>query len=219
MNPNDNNADLAQADTPPHPTPPPETPVITIVGNDVALGPLRRDLLPTYARWRNDFAVARTMDYLPGPFTAEEREVWFARACLETETIRFTVYERASWRPIGITNLHDVDVRHGTAEFGLMIGEADARGRGLGTEAARVMLDYAFTALGLHNVMLRVYAYNGAGLRAYQKAGFREFGRRSQSRVFAGRRWDEVHMECLADDLASSVPSRVSTQDDLRAYQ
>ncbi len=193
-------------------------PIVNIVGDRVALGPLRCDLLPTYTRWRNDFTVARTLNYPPGPFTAEEREAWYARAASNSDptTVRFTIYERAAWRPIGIANLHDVDARHGTAELGLMIGESDARGRGLGTEATRLLLDYAFTALGLHNVMLRVYAYNLAGLRAYQKAGFREFGRRTESRAFAGRRWAEVYMECLASEFVSPVLGRVLTPDEPR---
>lgn len=177
---------------------PDDAPVITIPGDQVALGLLRRELIPTYTRWRNDVVVARTMNYAGGPVTPEERTAWFERASRDTASIRFTIYERVSWRAVGITNLHDIDHHHGTAEFGLMIGEADARGRGLGTETTRLVLDYAFGSLGLHNVMLRVYAYNEAGLRAYRKAGFQEFGRRRQSHRFAGQRWDEVFMQCLA---------------------
>jgi RimJ/RimL family protein N-acetyltransferase len=142
------------------------------------------------------------MDYAAGPVTLEERTAWFARASHDTASVRFTIYERQAWRAIGITNFHHIDLHHGTAEFGLMIGEADARGWGLGTETTRLMLAYAFTSLGLHNVMLRVYEYNLAGIRAYQKAGFREFGRRQQSHFFAGQRWDEVYMQCLASEVA-----------------
>jgi RimJ/RimL family protein N-acetyltransferase len=177
-------------------------PIINLLGEQVALGPLRRDLIPTYTRWRNDPVVARTMNYASGPVTLEERTAWFERVSRDTASIRFTIYERQSWRAIGITNLHDIDVHHGTAEFGLMIGEAEARGQGLGTETTRLMLAYAFTSVGLHNVMLRVYAYNLAGIRAYQKAGFREFGRRQQSHWFAGQRWDEVYMQCLVSEFA-----------------
>jgi diamine N-acetyltransferase len=191
-----------------------EQPIANIVGGRVALGPLRRDLLPAYTRWRNDFAVARTLDYDSGPATAEEQAAWFARVSTDDDVVRFTVYERATWRPIGIANLHGIDFRHGTAELGLVIGEADARGKGFGTEATRLLLDYAFTALGLHNVMLRVYAYNLAGLRAYRKAGFREFGRRRESRALAGRRWDEVHMECLVRDFVSPVLGRIFAPDE-----
>lgn len=179
-----------------------DAPIMTILGDRVALGPLCRDLIPTYTRWRNDVVVARTMDYPAGPTTIEERTAWFERASRDTTAIRFTIYERGSWRAIGITNLHDIDLHHGTAEFGLMIGDADARGRGLGTETTGLMRDYAFDRLGLHNVMLRVYDYNLAGIRAYQKAGFREFGRRRQSHRFAGQRRDEIYMQCLASDYA-----------------
>ena len=90
-------------------------------------------------------------------------------------------------------------------------------GRGYGTEATRLMLDYAFTVLGLYNVMLRVYAYNPAALSAYEKAGFREFGRRRQCRVFAGQRWDEIFMDCLASEFSSPVLARVLAAEGPRA--
>ena len=190
-----------------------ERPVINVEGEHIALGPLRQDLVPAYHRWRNDVAVARTLDYAPVPDTLDARLAWFERASVDADVVRFTVYERATWRPIGLANLLHIDARHGTAGFGLVIGEQDARGRGYGTEATRLVLDVAFTALGLHNVMLHVYEYNRAGRRAYEKAGFREFGRRRESRVFAGRRWDEIFMECLAADFVSPVLARVLVPD------
>jgi diamine N-acetyltransferase len=177
-----------------------DCPIVNIVGERVALGPIRRDLVPLYHRWHNDFTVARTLDYEPRPATLEQRQAWYDRASVDPTVVRFTIYERARWRPIGIANLHDVDLRHGTAEYGIVIAEADARGKGYGTETTRLVLDHAFTALGLHNVMLRVYAYNPAAIRAYEKAGFREFGRRRESRLHLGRRRDVIHMECLASD-------------------
>jgi RimJ/RimL family protein N-acetyltransferase len=61
------------------------------------------------------------------------------------------------------------------AEYGIVIGEPDCQGRGYGTETTSLMLDYAFTVLGLHNVMLTVMAYNLAGIRTYEKAGFRQW--------------------------------------------
>jgi diamine N-acetyltransferase len=97
-----------------------------------------------------------------------------------------------------------------------MIGEADCRGKGYGTETTRLMLDYAFTALGLHNVMLTVFEYNLAGRRAYEKAGFREFGRRRQSRWMGGRLWDEVYMDCLASEFTSPLLGHIFVPDQPR---
>ncbi|GIW04684.1 MAG: hypothetical protein KatS3mg059_1304 [Thermomicrobiales bacterium] len=100
-----------------------------------------------------------------------------------------------------------------------MIGEADARGKGYGTETARLMLEYAFTALGLHNVMLQVYAYNRAAHRAYQKAGFREFGRRREAVWMGGRLWDVIYMDCLATEFDSLMLGRVLAPDGLSHQQ
>jgi RimJ/RimL family protein N-acetyltransferase len=181
-----------------------DAPLINIVGERVALGPLRRDLVPLYARWVNDFAVVRTMLLPPGPTTLEAEIAWYEGAATG-EARYFTIYLRDGWRPVGTLDLHDIDHLHRTAEFGIMIGEADARGQGCGTEATRMALDYAFTALGLHNVMLTVYEYNLAGRRAYEKAGFRLIGRRRQARWHLGRLWDELFYDCLASEFDSPV--------------
>jgi len=66
------------------------------------------------------------------------------------------------------------------------------------------MLDYAFTALGFHSVMLTVDAFNLAGQAAYRKAGFTEFGRRRQSSILNGHLYDIVYMECLATNFGST---------------
>ena len=117
---------------------------------------------------------------------------------------------------MGTAYLAGIDHRHRRAEFGVLIGEPTCRGKGYGTEAARLVLDYAFTALGLHNVMLTCYEFNLAGQRAYARAGFREFGRRRQSHWMGGRWWDEVYMECLATGFVSPVLDRIFVPDAAR---
>lgn len=171
-----------------------------IIDGPVALGPIDRTLLPDYHRWANDFAVQRTVADIVLPITHEDREAWFDRVSRgdDPTVVRFTIFETGSGRAIGLTNLHAIDHRHGTATFGIMIGEADCRGRGYGTLVTRMMLGYAFDQLGLHNVMLRVFRNNQAAVRAYEKAGFQEFGRRRECRLIERQRVDEIFMECLA---------------------
>ena len=140
-----------------------------------------------------------------GPQIVEQETAWYDAQATSERSVTFTIYERTTDRPLGSTGLHEIDYRNRKATFGIMIGEADCRGKGYGTETTRLMLDYAFIALGLHNVMLTVFEYNLAGRRAYEKAGFREFGRRRQCRLMGGRLWDEVYMECLATEFTSPV--------------
>jgi diamine N-acetyltransferase len=189
-----------------------ERPPITIEGNLGTLGPLRRDLIPTYQRWHNDVATLRTYA-LPLPTTLEQEEASHAELTAASDKALFTVYERASWQAVGTTYLTDIDLRHRSAEFGVLIGEAIDRGKGYGTETASLMLDFGFTALGLHSIMLTVYAFNLAGRRAYEKAGFREVGRRRQSHWMGGQYWDEIIMDCLATEFTSPVLSRVFMPD------
>jgi RimJ/RimL family protein N-acetyltransferase len=188
------------------------TPIVNITGEKVALGPLSRDLIPVLTRWSNDFAARRNIG-VPVPHTLEQRTALYERDAQGQDGIDFAVYERATWRPIGIVSLFHLDYRNGRADFGILIGEPEARGRGYGTEASRLMLDYAFTDLGLRNVGLTVAEWNMAGQRAYARAGFKEYGRRRACWWMGGRWWDEVHMDALAAEFVSPVLSAAVTMD------
>lgn len=193
-----------------------EQPIVNVVGERVALGPLRRDLLGVYQRWFNDFGTLRTLDRQLKPVTMDQVASWYDHRAANNRiepVVIFTIFERETGRPLGNTALENVDLRDRTAEFGIFIGESDCRGKGYGTEATALMLDYAFTALGLHNVMLRAFEYNHAGLGAYRKAGFVEIGRRRQARLMNGQWWDEIYMECLASEFTSPVLSSVFVPD------
>lgn len=183
---------------------PPEQPIINILGEKVALGPLRRDLLPLYQRWINDFEVTRTLAVGLFPMTFEQEAAWYDRPKRDRDAV-FTIYERDSLRPIGNAGLHQIDRGHRTAEFGIMIGEKDCWDKGYGTEVARLMLEYGFVALSLHNIMLRAYSFNQRGIRAYEKAGFKPIGRRREARRFGGKPYDESLMDCLATEFQGTA--------------
>ena len=88
------------------------------------------------------------------------------------------------------------------AKFGILIGEKDCWGKGYGTETALLMLDYGFTGLGLHNIMLRTDSFNERGVGAYLRAGFREIGRRREAVRVAGRRLCRRHLDGASSALA-----------------
>jgi RimJ/RimL family protein N-acetyltransferase len=185
-----------------------EQPIINIQGEQVALGPLRRELLPLYLKWINDFEVTRHLTVRSGPVSLEAEEAWYQSASTNETGAIFTIYERAGPRPIGTTDLRAVNLMHRTAEFGILIGEKDCWGRGYGTEATALMLEYGFSVLGMHNIMLTVLSDNGRGLRAYSRAGFREIGRRREAHRRRGLTYDLIYMDCLATEFRPPVPRR-----------
>jgi diamine N-acetyltransferase len=178
-------------------------PHLIVTGDRVALGPLREDLVTLYARWMTTLEVARGLGNTI-IYTVEAERGWYEQAARPGPgQAHFLIYDRLDLEPIGTTGLINIDHRHGTATFGIMLGER--RGQGLGTETTRLVLDWAFTVLGLHNVDLMVFAWNKPAIRCYEKAGFRHIGRRRGGAVCMGRRFDVVIMDAIAEELAGSV--------------
>jgi RimJ/RimL family protein N-acetyltransferase len=194
---------------------PTDEPILNIVGEKVVLGPPTREQIPNYSRWFSDVETMRSQGSPePAPRTVEEITKWYENEMSgNPNRAWFSVYERASLRNIGFVELNDIDFRHRTATMSLMVGEPDARGKGYGTEMARLILDYGFTALGLHNIALEVYEFNEAGQRAYRAAGFTEFARRTKAYYANGDWWDIIMMEALSTDFESPLLGQIFVPD------
>lgn len=116
------------------------------------------------------------------------------------DNVRFTIYDPSGDdpAPAGVaTLLPDHSVR--TGEFVIMLGP-EVRGRGLGTAATRLTLDYAFHVTNLRMVWLKVLAPNVGAIRAYEKAGFQRVGAIWQAGYWLGQVCDEMVMDALASD-------------------
>lgn len=197
---------------------PTERPQIDLIGESVALGPLDTDLMPKYREWLGEFRETTESTDLEIEVDPPEIEIEFADGTeFELDDVYFTVYELGSWRPIGGAALTEIDYYDQVAEFSIIIGETDCRGKGYGTESTSLVLDYAFNALGLTNVMLRVYEYNYSARGAFQRAGFREFSRRRDCRLEGARLWDEIFMGCMSNDFSSSMGNELLSPENMDA--
>ena len=125
----------------------------------------------------------------------------------ELKGYRFAIVLLDSDTLIGYISLHDIDHLDRNAFLGIYIGEEAHRSKGYGTEAVRLVLDYGFKTLHLHNVMLSVHADNGAAIACYQKAGFREAGRRREGIFKDGRYLDKLFMDILAREFEEPAHS------------
>jgi RimJ/RimL family protein N-acetyltransferase len=90
------------------------------------------------------------------------------------ETVNFSICQLGSDEPIGSVGLRDIDRTNGSAEVAIFIMDRRQWGKGLGTDAIRAMLDFAFGEMRLERVWLRVFDYNPRAVRSYEKAGFRQ---------------------------------------------
>lgn len=180
-------------------------PTLWIATKTCALGPYRADLIETYWAWEQDPSLL--IGYgRQAPESLEARTEGMAHQ-LRGSNMRFTVYDLGDGEPmpVGVTTLlPDEAVR--TAEFVIMLSK-EARGRGLGTEATRLTLDYAFHVTNLRMVWLKVLAPNTGGIKAYERAGFQRAGVLREAGYWLGEVCDEVIMDALAREF--SGPSTV----------
>jgi aminoglycoside 6'-N-acetyltransferase len=99
-------------------------------------------------------------------------------------------------------------VRHAWIDIFL---DPELRGRGLGTEAVRRVVELLVRERGHHRVTIDPALANDAAIRAYEKAGFRRVGvLREAERDADGRGWhDGLLMELLARDLPGAATGPV----------
>ncbi|HZP84717.1 MAG TPA: GNAT family protein [Chthonomonadaceae bacterium] len=184
------------------------TPIFNLRGEKVALGPLRRDLIPVYTRWVNEFEGQFTFSSVE-PITKEQRTASYERWSRDREDTTFTIYEAASLRPVGMTGIWILDRFAHSGFIFIYIGAKERRGRGYGGEAMALVMDYGSHALNLQSLEVTVIASNIAGIRAYQRAGFRIIGRRREAVRVGNRIEDFLYMHCLAEEFHSPALARL----------
>ena len=167
-----------------------------MVGQRIYLSPMNVDDAEQYAAWLNDVEVA---GYL-GPVYTRALSLAAEREYLESSAQQgqnYAIVLKEGDKLIGNISLMDVDHRNRSATLGLFIGDAEYRSKGFGAEAIRLIVDYGFKWLNLHNIDLHVFANNPRAIACYENVGFREYGRRTEDSFMGGEYVDSLGMEIL----------------------
>jgi len=130
------------------------------------------------------------------PLTLDEVKSWYAQMC--SEPLHWII--EVDQRCIGTARLHQLDPENRRARYAIGIFDPAMWGKGLGTEATRLVLGYAFDVLRLHRVDLRVLAFNQRAIACYEKCGFVQEGIEREG-VFIGGEWQsDVLMSILEQE-------------------
>lgn len=98
---------------------------------------------------------------------------------------------------IGFVSLHSIEWNNRAGMLAIGIGDATNRNKGFGTEALGLILRYAFLELNLDRVGLEVIEYNKGGIKAYERVGFQQEGRKRSVVYRDGMRYDIIVMGIL----------------------
>ncbi|MEU4839730.1 GNAT family N-acetyltransferase [Nocardia testacea] len=129
---------------------------------------------------------------------AQLRE-WYASRAAQRDRLDLAVVDTADGRCVGEVVLNQWDPANRSCNFRILLGPA-GRGRGLGTEATRLIVGYGFERLGLHRISLEVYAFNRRAHHVYEKVGFRAEGVLRQSLRYRDEWIDATVMSILAHE-------------------
>lgn len=142
-----------------------------------ALRPLTLKDLPRLTAWRNDRQLRNGTQGFRYPITAEMDEKWFHSAVAggAPQKAVFAIQD-GDGHCVGLAQLTNIDPVHRHGELGIFIGPKDLRGKGIGTNAVKELLDFGFSDLNLRRIHLRVTSDNLAAIKLYQTAGFEQEG-------------------------------------------
>ena len=182
--------------------------VTLLKGKRVTLRGLEVEDAAEILRHFNDIEVRRflaTAHYI----AKEEEEQWIRRtweARSKGESYIFGIELNEPKRLIGTCGLESVSAIHRATELGIAIWNKEYCGKGFGTEALVLLLNYGFNILNLHSVFLTVIEDNARAQRAYQKVGFQPAGRHRHAIYQDGTYKDLLLMDILADEYRQRYP-------------
>lgn len=101
---------------------------------------------------------------------------------------------------IGDIQIGDIDTKNRNAHIRISIDQNNHQGKGYGSEAMLLMLDYGFGILNLHRIELNVFAFNDRAIHTYEKLGFLREGVQRQALYYNHAYHDSIIMSILADE-------------------
>jgi RimJ/RimL family protein N-acetyltransferase len=167
----------------------------------ITLREISRDDLPIINRWRSDPVVADGIG-APRRFIGLDVDVkWYEEYLTRRSSeVRCAVCLAESGQLVGMVSLTRIDYIHRNAEFNAMVGEREAKNRGVGTEATRAMVRHGLFDLNLHRIYVSILRDNVSSIRMCEKAGFREEGTIREGAYKNGRYHDLVLMGLIKSD-------------------
>ncbi|MCH8051834.1 MAG: GNAT family N-acetyltransferase [Chloroflexi bacterium] len=164
----------------------------------VRLRPLQESDLAQFQRWLADDELRRWLGSVnEQPSVAEEFD-WYVSRRQDPDSILWSI-ESADGTLLGNVELR-LSALNRRAEVAIGIFDREQWGKGYGSEAMRLVLDYAFGELKLNRVELATDEENTRAIRSYEKCGFVREGLLREHRLIDGRPVDSVAMAVIRSD-------------------
>lgn len=136
------------------------------------LRPLNRHFLSQeYVNWMNDEKVNQHLES-GGDYTLEKLTAYLKE--VENKPKYFwAINFKETEKHLGNIKIDPIDKSALSGEYGIMIGDRNAWGKGIAKEASKTVIDFCFNTLNLNQINLGVKKNNLKAISLYEKLGFR----------------------------------------------
>lgn len=146
---------------------------LIVNGRDIYLRPISLDdISQNYVNWMNDPQINQYLESRFSEQTLDSVQDFVISMIESPENILFAICEQESGHHVGNIKIGPLNTIHSHAEIGLLIGKKECWGKGYGSEAIALVVEYAFKTLNIHRLTSGAYAENIGSVKAFQKNGF-----------------------------------------------
>ncbi len=178
-----------------------------INGKRTILRAIEESDLSLFNEWGNDPELWRLLGGWHFPVSRVSTKAWFDKMQGDQFNLRLAITTKEDGL-VGLSNLLDLDWKNRHAFHGMMLGNPNARGKGVGLDAVMAVMRYAFDELGLERLDGSMIEYNQASISLYcGKCGWKEEGRQRNWYYREGRYWDKLVVGITRNDYRVLVKS------------
>ena len=149
--------------------------------NKVYLRALEPEDYKTSVKWRNDDGVTSRLGGAKFFVSNEVEKQWVQNTINQNKDIKLAICTIEGNLYIGNVYLTNIDYVNQKAHSHILIGNHDYWNGGYGTEAMRLLLDYAFNQRNLRRIEATVLDDNIASQKLHEKLGYKKEGLLRQS--------------------------------------
>ena len=132
------------------------------------------------------------------PATRAQEVEWIEnvqRQVKERSAFSFAIENLSDSSFLGSTAVHSIEWVARSARLGIAVFDPENWGKGYGSEAMEMLIEFCWKHLNLRRLELGVHAFNERAIRAYEKLGFKLIGTAKEKFYLDGKFVDEHYME------------------------
>ncbi|MHA2393341.1 MAG: GNAT family N-acetyltransferase [Promethearchaeota archaeon] len=144
-----------------------------IEGASINLCPANTEHINLYAKWMNTPEIRKYARYVFPQIVEEVKRLFEPQKGAVKEYIFFEIWNKEDKKPIGYTGLTQIRWFDRSAFLFYMIGELEYWGKGIATDASKLVISYGFNELNLNKISARIFDPNKASIRIAEKIGLK----------------------------------------------